>query len=78
MYEVTFCMQELGGFPSFKDAFKELYKKVKGTNEPLSEMLLIEGTWIKNTMEPIPISLYNSIEQAHKDGLLTPDGKLTY
>lgn len=63
---------------SFAKAFAHLYKEVqRKIEEGLSLIALEQGTWIKlDDPAAFPLLFYSARDEAHKQGILTEDGKL--
>lgn len=78
MYKLTFNLEEVGEYPNFKEAFIQLYFKVKESiKEGTSWQALETMHWIEEPNKTAPILFYEARDRAHKMGLLDDNGKLT-
>jgi hypothetical protein len=78
-YRVTYLLKEHEEvFSTFKNAFIFLHHQVKAINSPVALIALEAGTWIEGAfiLGKKCWLLYDAIDKARKEGLLTDEGEL--
>lgn len=76
LYSLTYCLDEIGNYETFAEAFSVLYKKLKEDSQGGFALQLLEtAIWIKYGNGG-PIFFYEIVDRAKRYGLLTKDGKL--
>jgi hypothetical protein len=75
MFKLVYSMEPCGEFPTFEEAFIELYKRLSKDLEEGTSCLLVEQTiWIEEDNEG-PMMFYEARDYACNIGLLV-NGKL--
>lgn len=67
-YTATFCLRDLGSFPTFKEAFKAVYDAIMGA--PSLNDQLFETVWIKGPEDTTPVMFYEARDMAVDEGWL--------
>jgi len=75
MVKLTLSLDEIETDGTFKDAFKKMYDYVMGGNVT-TWIVFNECCWIE--IDGSPCDIYMCIDKAKGEGLMTPEGKLTY
>lgn len=76
MYELTYALETIDTYPTFAEAFKELFRRLNEDLEKGTSWQMIETTiWIEPPSRDHPIMFYDAKDHAYKIGLLV-DGKI--
>jgi hypothetical protein len=76
LYKLTYCLNNLGEYETFAEAFSVLYKKLReDSKDGFSLQLLETAIWIDHDGYGSPIFFYDIVDRANKQNLLK-DGQL--